>query len=61
MPGVIVSGNVTIQDLVYIGTNSSIKEKIKICELTTIGLNSGVVKDINKPGVYVGTPAIKIK
>jgi sugar O-acyltransferase (sialic acid O-acetyltransferase NeuD family) len=61
MPGVIVSGNVTIQDLVYIGTNSSIKEKIKICDLTTIGLNSGVVKDINKPGVYVGTPAIKIK
>jgi sugar O-acyltransferase (sialic acid O-acetyltransferase NeuD family) len=61
MPGVIVSGNVTIQDLVYIGTNSSIKEKINICELTTIGLNSGVVKDINKPGVYVGTPAIKIK
>ena len=46
MPGVIVSGNVTIQDLVYIGTNSSIKEKIKICELTTIGLNSGVVKDM---------------
>jgi len=61
MPGVIVSGNVTIQDLVYIGTNSSIKEKIKICELTTIGLNSGVVKDIDKPGVYIGTPAIKIK
>jgi sugar O-acyltransferase (sialic acid O-acetyltransferase NeuD family) len=61
MPGVIVSGNVTIQDLVYIGTNSSIKEKIKICDLTTIGLNSGVVKDINKSGVYVGTPAIKIK
>ena len=61
MPGVIVSGNVTIQDLVYIGTNSSIKEKVKICELTTIGLNSGVVKDINKPGVFVGTPAIKIK
>lgn len=61
MPGVIVSGNVTIQDLVYIGTNSSIKEKIKICDLTTIGLNSGVVKDINKSGVYVGTPVIKIK
>jgi sugar O-acyltransferase (sialic acid O-acetyltransferase NeuD family) len=61
MPGVIVSGNVTIQDLVYIGTNSSIKEKIKICNLTTIGLNSGVVKDIDKPGVYIGTPAIKIK
>jgi sugar O-acyltransferase (sialic acid O-acetyltransferase NeuD family) len=61
MPSVIVSGNVTIQDIVYIGTNSSIKEKIKICDSTTIGLNSGVVKDINKSGVYVGTPLVKIK
>jgi len=61
MPGVIVSGNVTIQDLVYIGTNSSIREKIEICELTTIGLNSGVIKNIIEPGVYVGTPLIKIK
>lgn len=61
MPGAIVSGNVIIQDLVYVGTNSSIKEKVKICELTTIGLNSGVIKDITKSGVYGGTPAKKIK
>jgi sugar O-acyltransferase (sialic acid O-acetyltransferase NeuD family) len=61
MPGAVISGNVTIEDLVYIGTNSSIKEKINICNLTTIGLNSGVVKDINNSGVYVGTPTIKIK
>ena len=27
----------------------------------TIGLNSGVVKDINEAGVYIGTPAKKIK
>ena len=60
MPGVIVSGNVTIQNLVYIGTNSSIREKIKICDLVTVGLNSGVVKDIVEPGVYVGTPVKKI-
>lgn len=61
MPGVIVSGNVTIQDLVYVGTNSSIREKIEICELTTLGLNSGVIKNIIEAGVYVGTPLIKIK
>lgn len=57
MPGVIISGNVTIYDCVYIGTNSSIKEKLNIHSLTTIGLNAGVVKDIIEPGVYVGTPA----
>jgi UDP-3-O-[3-hydroxymyristoyl] glucosamine N-acyltransferase len=26
-----------------------------------VGLNSGVVKNINEPGVYIGTPVIKIK
>jgi sugar O-acyltransferase (sialic acid O-acetyltransferase NeuD family) len=61
MPGAIVSGNVKIYDLVYLGTNSSIKEKISIHSLTTIGLNSGVIKNIEEPGVYVGTPAKKIK
>jgi acetyltransferase-like isoleucine patch superfamily enzyme len=30
MPGSIVSGNVTIGDNVYMGTNSSVKEKIQI-------------------------------
>ena len=30
MPGSIVSGNVTIDNLVYLGTNSSIKEKLSI-------------------------------
>ena len=61
MPGSIVSGNVTIYDCVYLGTNSSIKEKLTIHSLSTIGLNSGVVKDINEPGTYVGVPAKKIK
>lgn len=61
MPGSIVSGNVRIYDLVYLGTNSSIKEKTSIHSLTTIGLNSGVVKNIEEPGIYGGVPAKKIK
>lgn len=60
MPGAIVSGNVTIHDCVYMGTNSSIKEKLSVHSSSIIGMNSCVVKDINKTGVYVGTPA-KIK
>jgi sugar O-acyltransferase (sialic acid O-acetyltransferase NeuD family) len=59
-PGVKASGNCQISDLVYLGTNSSIREKIEICNDVTIGLNSGVVKNITEPGVYVGTPAAKI-
>lgn len=61
MPGAIVSGNVTIGDEVYLGTNSSIREKVEICRGVTIGLNSGVVSNITESGVYGGVPAKKIK
>jgi sugar O-acyltransferase (sialic acid O-acetyltransferase NeuD family) len=61
MPGAIVSGNVKIYDLVYMGNNSSIREKLSIHSLTIIGMNSAVVKHIEESGVYVGCPAIKNK
>jgi sugar O-acyltransferase (sialic acid O-acetyltransferase NeuD family) len=61
MPGAIVSGSVTIYDLVYMGNNSSIREKLSIHSLSTIGMNSAVVKNIEESGVYVGVPVKKIK
>lgn len=61
MPGAVVSGSCCIGNCVYLGTNSSIKEKIKICDNVIIGLNSGVVKDIKKSGIYGGVPAKRIK
>lgn len=61
MPGAIVSGNVTIYDCVYMGTNSSIREKLSIHSLSTIGMNAAVVKNIKEPGTYIGIPAKKIK
>ena len=61
MPGAIISGNVRIYDCVYMGTNASIKEKITIHSFTTIGSNAAVVKHIEEPGTYAGTPAKKIK
>lgn len=54
MPGSIVSGNVSIGDRFYLGTNSSIREKLKITNDVTIGLNTGVVKSIAESGIYVG-------
>jgi sugar O-acyltransferase (sialic acid O-acetyltransferase NeuD family) len=60
MPGSIVSGNVTIFDLVYIGNNSSIREKLSIHSQSTIGMNSAVVKNIIESGIYVGCPAKRI-
>jgi sugar O-acyltransferase (sialic acid O-acetyltransferase NeuD family) len=61
MPGAIVSGNVTIGDCVYIGTNSSIKEKMIVCNGVVVGSNAVVVKHIIESGTYVGVPAKKIK
>jgi sugar O-acyltransferase (sialic acid O-acetyltransferase NeuD family) len=59
-PGAKISGDCNIGDCVYIGTNSSIREKIYICNDVTIGLNAGVVKDILESGTYIGVPAKKI-
>lgn len=61
MPGAIVSGNVTLDDNVYIGTNSSIREKTYICSNVILGMNSCILNDITEPGIYVGSPAKKIK
>ncbi|NBP57047.1 hypothetical protein EBU71_11055 [bacterium] len=59
MPGSIISGNVTIGDNFYLGTNSSIREKLNICDDVVVGLNSGVIHNIQESGVYVGTPSVK--
>jgi sugar O-acyltransferase (sialic acid O-acetyltransferase NeuD family) len=55
--GVNVAGNVTVGDCVYMGNNSTVKQKINICSNVTIGLNAGIVKNIEKEGTYIGTPA----
>jgi sugar O-acyltransferase (sialic acid O-acetyltransferase NeuD family) len=60
MPGSIVSGNVKIFDCVYLGNNSTIKEKISINSHCTVGMNAAVIKNINEIGTYVGVPAKKI-
>lgn len=56
-PGVNISGNVTIGDRVYMGTNSSIKNRVHVCNDVIIGMGSCVVKDITEPGTYIGLPA----
>lgn len=61
MPSAIISGNVKIGNQVYFGTNSCIRQNLTVCDDVLVGLNSGVVKSITKPGIYVGTPAKKIK
>jgi sugar O-acyltransferase (sialic acid O-acetyltransferase NeuD family) len=60
MPGAIISGNVTAGNRLYMGSNSSIREKLEVCDDVTLGLNCGLVKNIIEPGIYVGLPAKKL-
>jgi len=61
MPGAIVSGNVHIGNMVYLGTNSSIIEKKYLLHDIKIGANGVVVKDITSSGTYMGCPVKKLK
>lgn len=56
-PSVNISGNCNIADNVYFGTNSCIKQGLSVCSDVTIGMGGVVVKDINRSGIYIGTPA----
>ncbi len=60
-PGVNISGNCYIDDCVYFGTNSSIREKLKVCKNAIIGMGAIVLKDISDEGIYVGNPAKKLE
>ena len=61
MPNAVIGGNVWIDNKVYLGSCSNIREKIKIVANTTVGMNAAVVKNITESGVYVGVPTKKIK
>ncbi len=54
--GVNIAGKCEIGENVCFGTNSCVKEKTKICDNVFIGMGSSVVKNIDTPGIYVGSP-----
>lgn len=60
-PGVHISGKVNAGDRVYLGTNASIIEDIKICDDVVIGAAACVAKNITESGTYVGVPAKKLE
>ena len=60
-PNATISGRTKIGDLVFIGVGATVKNKINICSNVIIGAGATVVKDITEPGIYVGTPAKRIK
>lgn len=60
-PNATISGRCEIGDSVFVGVGATIKDYIKVCSNVTIGAGATVVKNIDKSGVYVGTPAKRIK
>jgi sugar O-acyltransferase (sialic acid O-acetyltransferase NeuD family) len=65
-PGAHVSGNVTIGDQSWLGTNSSVNNgtpdlKLMISPNCTIGSGAVVIRDLEEAGTYVGAPARQVK
>ena len=60
-PSVNISGNVSLDEGVYVGTGANIIEKVSIGANTTIGAGAVVIKDIPMNCVAVGSPAKPIK
>jgi len=58
---IITEGKVRLGRHAIIGTNSTILPKVKIGEGCSVGANSLITKDLEPWGIYVGSPAKKIK
>lgn len=56
-----ICGRVRIGDFCFLGAGAVVKDKVRICRDTIIGANATVVKDILEPGVYVGSPARRLR
>jgi sugar O-acyltransferase (sialic acid O-acetyltransferase NeuD family) len=60
-PGATISGGTTIGRFSLIGAGATVTEGKSIAAETIIGAGATVVHDLAEPGVYVGTPARRIK
>lgn len=60
-PGATISGGVTVGRFSMIGAGATVIEGIKIMAGCVVGAGATVVQDLTEPGVYVGSPARRIK
>lgn len=56
-----VAGRSAIGDYSFIGAGATVIDSIIICEDVTVGAGSLVIRNIDRPGVYFGSPACLIK
>lgn len=60
-PGVIMAGFSTIKSLCFIGLGSKIVDSVSVNDQIRTGAGTIVTKDLEKKGLYIGTPAKWIK
>lgn len=60
-PGATVSGGVTIGSNTMVGAGATIIHGVTIGQDVMIGAGATVVSDITAPGVYIGSPARRIR
>lgn len=60
-PGATISGGVKVGRFSMIGTGATVIEGVKIVTGCMVGAGAVVVHDLTEPGLYVGSPARRIK
>lgn len=60
-PGATISGGVNVGRFSIIGAGATVIQGINIASDCIVGAGATVVRDLVEPGVYVGTPARRIK
>ena len=56
-----MAGTVNVGEGTWIGAGATVSNNVNICGDCMIGAGAVVIKDIDKPGTYIGSPARKIK
>lgn len=56
-----VAGRCKIGSFVFVGAGSVVRDGKSVCDNVVIGAGAVVVKHITEPGIYAGTPAVRIK
>jgi acetyltransferase-like isoleucine patch superfamily enzyme len=60
-PGATLCGGVTVGSFSMIGAGATVIEGTKIGSSCVVGAGATVIDDIVEPGVYVGSPARRIR
>lgn len=60
-PAAVVLGDIVLNEGVYIGASSTVKQQLHIEAWTIVGAGAVIVRDIEAAGTYVGIPARKIE